>query len=112
MWAVAPLVAVLPLMLDATEAAGCSSVADSQQITYYRVHAPNYDIAYLDNDWDQSIEELPITGDVLELACGAGHWTPLPAARARSVTALDAAPEALALARRRVQGLPCSSPSG
>jgi demethylmenaquinone methyltransferase/2-methoxy-6-polyprenyl-1,4-benzoquinol methylase len=78
----------------------------AEQIAYYRAHAPDYDIAYLDQDWDQSIEELPITGDVLELACGTGHWTPLLAARARSVTALDAAPEALALARQRVQGLP------
>jgi SAM-dependent methyltransferase len=79
------------------------------QIAYYRAHAPDDDIAYLDNDWDQSIEELPITGDVLELACGTGHWIPLLAARARSVTALDAAPEALALARRRVQGLPTTA---
>jgi SAM-dependent methyltransferase len=78
----------------------------AEQIAYYRAHAPDYDIVYLDKDWDQSIEELPITGDVLELACGTGHWTPLLAARARSVTALDAAPEALALARQRVKGLP------
>ena len=77
----------------------------AEQLAYYRAHAPDYDLAYLGNDWDQSIEELPIAGDVLELACGTGHWTPLLAARARSVTALDAAPEALALARRRVQGL-------
>ena len=78
----------------------------AEQLAYYRAHAPDYDIAYPGNDWDQSIEELPIAGDVLELACGTGHWTPLLAARARSVTALDAAPEALALARQRVRGLP------
>jgi SAM-dependent methyltransferase len=79
----------------------------AEQIAYYRAHAPDYDVGYLGNDdWDRWIEELPIAGDVLELACGTGHWTPLLAARARSVTALDAAPEALALARRRVQGLP------
>jgi demethylmenaquinone methyltransferase/2-methoxy-6-polyprenyl-1,4-benzoquinol methylase len=102
----------------------------AEQIAYYRAHAPDYDVAYLGQHWDVSIEELPVTGDVLELACGTGHWTPLLAARARSVTALDAAPEVLALARRRVRGLPvefiqmcspgsrhatstrCSSPSG
>lgn len=70
----------------------------AEQVAYYRAHAPNYDVAYLGRDWDRCIEELPIAGDVLELACGTGHWTPLLAARARSVTALDAAPEALALA--------------
>ena len=78
----------------------------AEQIAYYRAHAPDYDVAYLGQHWDVSIEELPVTGDVLELACGTGHWTPLLAARARSVTALDAAPEVLALARRRVRGLP------
>jgi SAM-dependent methyltransferase len=78
----------------------------AEQIAYYRDSAPEYDDAYLGRDWDGSIEGLPITGDVLELACGTGHWTPLLAARARSVTAVDAAPEVLALARQRVQGQP------
>jgi len=78
----------------------------AEQIAYYRAHAPDYDVAYLGQDWDSCIEELPVAGDVLELACGTGHWTPLLAARARSVTALDAAPKALAVARRRVRGLP------
>jgi SAM-dependent methyltransferase len=78
----------------------------AEQVAYYRAHAPDYDDAYLGKDWDRCVEELPIAGDVLELACGTGHWTPMLAARARSVTAVDAAPEALALARRRVRGLP------
>jgi demethylmenaquinone methyltransferase/2-methoxy-6-polyprenyl-1,4-benzoquinol methylase len=78
----------------------------AEQVTYYRAHAPDYDDNYLGKDWDHSIDELPITGDVLELACGTGHWTRLLGARARSVTAVDAAPEVLALARRRVRGLP------
>jgi SAM-dependent methyltransferase len=78
----------------------------AEQLAYYRAHAPDYDDAYLGKDWDRCIQELPIAGDVLELACGTGHWTPLLAARARSVTAVDAAPEVLALARRRVRGLP------
>ena len=59
---------------------------------YYRADAPDYDDNYLGKDWDHSIEELPITGDVLELACGTGHWTRLLTARARSVTAVDAGP--------------------
>jgi demethylmenaquinone methyltransferase/2-methoxy-6-polyprenyl-1,4-benzoquinol methylase len=80
----------------------------AEQVAYYRAHAPDYDndIAGLHPDWSQSIDELPITGDVLELACGSGRWTPLLAARARSVTAVDAAPEMLALASQRVRDLP------
>jgi demethylmenaquinone methyltransferase/2-methoxy-6-polyprenyl-1,4-benzoquinol methylase len=78
----------------------------AEQIAYYRTHAPDYDIAYLGKAWDRCIDGLPITGDVLELACGTGHWTPLLAARARSVTAIDAAPEVLTLARQQVRDLP------
>ena len=78
----------------------------AEQVAYYRAHAPDYDDAYLGRDWDRCIDELPISGAVLELACGTGHWTPLLAARARSVTAVDAAPEMLALARERARGLP------
>jgi hypothetical protein len=55
----------------------------AEQVAYYRAHAPDYDDAYLGKDWDRCVEELPITGDVLELACGTGHWTPpTPAGRA------------------------------
>jgi demethylmenaquinone methyltransferase/2-methoxy-6-polyprenyl-1,4-benzoquinol methylase len=78
----------------------------AEQIAYYRAHAPEYDVAYLGKQWDRCLDELPITGDVLELACGTGHWTPLLAARARLVTAVDAAPEVLALARQRARDLP------
>jgi SAM-dependent methyltransferase len=78
----------------------------AEQVAYYRAHASDYDDAYLGKDWDRCIDELPIAGDVLELACGTGHWTRLLAARARSVTAVDAAPEVLALARQRVRRLP------
>jgi demethylmenaquinone methyltransferase/2-methoxy-6-polyprenyl-1,4-benzoquinol methylase len=80
----------------------------AEQVAYYRARARDYDddIASRDKDWDRSIDELPIAGDVLELACGTGRWTPLLAARARSVTAVDAAPEMLALARQRVGHLP------
>jgi hypothetical protein len=37
----------------------------AEQIADYRAHAPDYDIVYLDKAWDRSIDELPITGDVL-----------------------------------------------
>jgi SAM-dependent methyltransferase len=79
----------------------------AEQLAYYRARAPEYDEVYANKRaWDAFIDELPITGDVLELACGSGWWTPLLARRARSVTAVDAAPEMLALARQRVRGLP------
>ena len=77
----------------------------AEQVAYYRARAPDYDNVYLGKDWNRCIEELPIAGDVLELACGSGHWTRLLAARARSVTAVDAAPEMLALARQRARDL-------
>jgi SAM-dependent methyltransferase len=106
-------------LVEAVRAAGLSWVQTrgmddavralvAEQIAYYRAHAPDYDndIADLHPEWSQAIDELPITGDILELACGSGRWTPLLAARARSVTAVDAAPEMLAMARQRVGNLP------
>jgi SAM-dependent methyltransferase len=81
----------------------------AEQVAYYRARAAEYDELYKEADraaWDALIEPLPIAGDVLELACGTGRWTPLLAARARSVTAMDAAPEMIAIARERVAGLP------
>lgn len=79
----------------------------AEQVSYYRARAGEYDELYADRaGWDALIAPLPIGGDVLELACGTGRWTPLLAARAWSVTAVDAAPEMIAIARERVTGLP------
>jgi demethylmenaquinone methyltransferase/2-methoxy-6-polyprenyl-1,4-benzoquinol methylase len=44
---------------------------------------------------------VPPGGDVLELACGPGMWTQELTARAATVTAVDAAPEMIELARAR-----------
>lgn len=80
-----------------------------EQAAYYRAFAGQYDIAYERREDLQSLETLvdglPIAGDVLELACGTGQWTRLLAARGHPVTAVDAAPEMLALAQARVAGL-------
>ncbi|MFF4800779.1 class I SAM-dependent methyltransferase [Streptomyces sp. NPDC001351] len=77
----------------------------AEQLAYYRAGAAEYDRPYAQladlQELLASIDDLPIAGDVLELACGTGQWTRLLAARARSVTAVDAAAETLALARAR-----------
>jgi len=77
----------------------------TEQLAYYRAGAAEYDRPYAQYAELQallaSVDELPIAGHVLELACGTGQWTPLLAARADSVTAVDAAAEVLALARAR-----------
>lgn len=77
----------------------------AEQMAYYRAGAAEYDRPYAEREDLQEllavVDELPIAGDVLELACGTGQWTPRLAARAQSVTAVDAAAEVLALARAR-----------
>ncbi|WP_405613913.1 class I SAM-dependent methyltransferase [Streptomyces sp. NBC_01508] len=82
----------------------------AEQLAYYRAGAAEYDRPYTQRaelrELLTVIDELPISGDVLELACGTGQWTPLLAARADSVTAVDAAAEVLALARTRTAASP------
>ncbi|MFD8078300.1 class I SAM-dependent methyltransferase [Streptomyces sp. NPDC059718] len=77
----------------------------AEQMAYYKAGAAEYDRPYAEYEDLQkllaAVDDLPITGDVLELGCGTGQWTPRLAARARSVTAVDASPEVLALARAR-----------
>jgi demethylmenaquinone methyltransferase/2-methoxy-6-polyprenyl-1,4-benzoquinol methylase len=77
----------------------------AEQMAYYKAGAAEYDLPYAEYEDLQkllnAVDDLPIAGDVLELACGTGQWTPRLAARAHSVTAVDASPEVLALARAR-----------
>ena len=79
----------------------------AEQVAYYRAGAPEYLDAVL--PWSAAQDELLAaidsfrpTGDVLELACGPGTWTPHLVRHAASVTALDASPEMLVLAEERV----------
>jgi demethylmenaquinone methyltransferase/2-methoxy-6-polyprenyl-1,4-benzoquinol methylase len=90
------------------------------QLRYYGDRAPTYDDAYTRTGhsdrgaeanarWfaelavvEAAVDELDLRGDVLELGCGTGHWTARLAAQARSVTALDASPEMLEVARRKL----------
>ncbi|MFH8657011.1 class I SAM-dependent methyltransferase [Streptomyces afghaniensis] len=77
----------------------------AEQKAYYRAAAAEYDRPYAELERLQRlltvVDDLPVSGDLLELACGTGQWTPRLAARARSVTAVDAAAEVLAVARAR-----------
>ncbi|MBG0850432.1 class I SAM-dependent methyltransferase [Streptomyces spinoverrucosus] len=77
----------------------------AEQMAYYRDGAAEYDRPYAEREDLREllavVDDLPIAGDVLELACGTGQWTPLLATRARSVTAVDASAEVLAIARVR-----------
>jgi demethylmenaquinone methyltransferase/2-methoxy-6-polyprenyl-1,4-benzoquinol methylase len=83
----------------------------AEQIAYYRTRAVEYDATYpLDARADAgaraqlltTLEGLAPYGRALELACGTGQWTVELARHATTVTAVDAAPEALAICRRRV----------
>ncbi|MGE5286371.1 MAG: class I SAM-dependent methyltransferase [Micromonosporaceae bacterium] len=84
----------------------------TEQVAYYRARATEYDATVPDvfgadrAFWDRLVGQLPIRGDVVELACGTGRWTPVLAARAAAVTAVDAAPEMIAIARERVGSVP------
>jgi SAM-dependent methyltransferase len=79
-----------------------------EQQDYYRARAAQYDEEYAANAEllgpDRTLADLPIAGDVLELACGTGQWTLRLADRATSLTAVDGAPEMLAVAARRTAG--------
>ena len=76
--------------------------------TYYARRAAEYERIYdkpeRQADLARLREELPALFDgerVLEIACGTGYWTPLIAARAQSVTAVDYNEETLKIARSK-----------
>jgi demethylmenaquinone methyltransferase/2-methoxy-6-polyprenyl-1,4-benzoquinol methylase len=85
----------------------------SEQRAYYRAVAPDYvgagipgvdqrTLAAAARELREAVEALGFLGEVLELACGPGTWTEMLAGQAQSVTAVDAAPEMLALAEARI----------
>lgn len=87
-----------------------SKAAQRSQIAYYRRRAGEYDLtaygdlAAADARIAALVEQLRPAGDVLEIAPGTGIWTEKLARSARTLTAVDAAPEMIEIARRRVRG--------
>jgi SAM-dependent methyltransferase len=81
-----------------------------EQLAYYRAIANEYETHGIDAGGESellsAIEAFQPTGDVLELACGTGVWTERLVRTARSVTAVDGAPEMLDRARRRLGPIP------
>lgn len=81
----------------------------ASQLDYYRRRATEYDAtAYGDLEAarariERIVGDFAPSGAVLEVACGTGMWTQALAGAADTVTALDAAPETIAIARERVR---------
>ena len=81
------------------------------QVDYYRRRAGEYDVtAYGDVAAARAriarlVAQLRPAGHVLEIACGTGLWTEALAEWADTVTAIDAAPEVIAIARDRVRAV-------
>jgi 2-polyprenyl-3-methyl-5-hydroxy-6-metoxy-1,4-benzoquinol methylase len=81
-----------------------------EQIAYYRARAAEYEeTSYRDGHGAGRriaalVARLRPGGDLLEIACGTGMWTRHLAGCAATVTAIDAAPEMIALARQQVAG--------
>jgi len=80
----------------------------AEQVAYYRALAAEYEDHALaapgGDELSRAIDDFRPAGHVLELACGPGTWTERLLGHATSVTAVDAAPEMLAIARARVGG--------
>ena len=81
----------------------------AEQVDYYRRRASEYDataygdVAAARTRIARLVAQMRPAGSVLEIACGTGLWTEVLARWADSVTAVDAAPEAVAIARDRVR---------
>jgi 2-polyprenyl-3-methyl-5-hydroxy-6-metoxy-1,4-benzoquinol methylase len=81
----------------------------ADQVSYYRRRADEYDetaygdVAAARGRIARLVTEMRPAGKVLEIACGTGLWTEALAGLADAVTAIDAAPEAIDIARARVR---------
>jgi SAM-dependent methyltransferase len=80
-----------------------------RQVAFYEQAAEQYDRKGAPDQLVQAVIDrlrgrVDLSGDLLEIACGAGQWTARFAELSRFVTALDAAPAMLEFARRRLPG--------
>jgi 2-polyprenyl-3-methyl-5-hydroxy-6-metoxy-1,4-benzoquinol methylase len=81
----------------------------ASQVDYYRRRAGEYDetaygdVAAARQRIARLVADMRPSGTVLEIACGTGLWTEALAEWADRLTAIDAAPEAVAIARDRVR---------
>lgn len=81
----------------------------ADQVDYYRRRAGEYDataygdVAAARGRIARLVAEMRPAGSVLEMACGTGLWTEALAGWADTLTAIDAAPEAVEIARARVR---------
>jgi len=87
------------------------SAPDRPMRAYYAARALEYDNVYRKPERQADLRAIEqwvsprfVGARVLEIACGTGYWTQFIAPVALHVTALDAAPETLDIARGRVPG--------
>jgi len=79
------------------------------QRDYYRARAPSYEHDLYawpgaEDALELATSAVPADGSILELACGTGVWTERLLSRSADVTAVDAAPEMISIARTRAGG--------
>ena len=94
-------------MIDCREAP--LSTPDRLMRAYYAARAREYDSVYRKPERQADLRAIEqwvpskfVGARVLEIACGTGYWTQFIAPVALHVTALDAVPETLDIARDRV----------
>jgi ubiquinone/menaquinone biosynthesis C-methylase UbiE len=78
-----------------------------EQLAYYRARAPEYDapvagVTRLVARATPLLQRLGPCRQILELACGTGTWTPVLLTIGQEITAIDAAPEMLQIARQKL----------